>query len=607
MRTRLARLVLFAAALHAVCAASDFVIEPLLACSPPEKAVQQPFQLPKLRLQWDSWKTSQLNTAVAAIILSEQLGFDVELIRAGSSPGDVYKNMANGRVHLAFESWPESNAAKFREFVTPVGSNKTDRVSAFPYSDLFGQSGLYEACSRNRFDTEHPQCNDAPILNSPGMLKDVLETEHGQRFFTPDRPHADRSLGNVWKPSRCAESDCSVEILHINEDYDKGLIEGLVERLGLKAKVVYVGEKNLTDVIWSAYNERSGALLYNYFPNINHYGISVLELPRAKISPRDDLKRQQLMKLAWPRLEDARGRDALAFVEVFDMDKAIYAELANLFDLYNDPQRAACVWVKKNPTVWQKWVAFPERENAPLFCLPNGNSNGLCDEAYFRGWIIFFLQLVLCIIFGILATFTNRPVTVYEDLREKLDQKFVPGGIGRKKVRFRDSNFWLYAWVVEGTGNLKKDWKFHQSLRRVPTVLTHVRKYDNFIRPNTDPKLVLPPPSGDDRWICDLNRRTLYTYLFVSTADGMVPVVLFCISLGLFSGALSTFFYQYVLWETFRTDPVAWQQGNPTRQVPLLVPFKVCSHHCSRRPLKNCERSRTDVLTNAGGQHDSER
>ena len=56
-------------------------------------------------------------------------------------------------------------------------------------------------------------------------------------------------------------------------------------------------------------------------------------------------------------------------------------------------------------------------------------------------------------------------------------------------------------------------------------MLRHVRRYENFQRSNADDKLELPPAGGDDRWIGDLDRRTLFTYLFFSTCDGAVPVV----------------------------------------------------------------------------------
>jgi hypothetical protein len=39
-----------------------------------------PFKFPKLKIFWGSWNTNKLATSVAAILLSEKLGFDVELV-----------------------------------------------------------------------------------------------------------------------------------------------------------------------------------------------------------------------------------------------------------------------------------------------------------------------------------------------------------------------------------------------------------------------------------------------------------------------------------------------------------------------------------------------
>jgi ABC-type proline/glycine betaine transport system substrate-binding protein len=111
----------------------------LRMCKPQEKKPAQPFSLPSLRLQWDSWTTSQMTTSVAAIILSEYLGFDVEFV-PGASPAAVYSSLATGDLHLAFESWPESNADVFARF---TGANASSQVQAVAYSNLFGRSGAF--------------------------------------------------------------------------------------------------------------------------------------------------------------------------------------------------------------------------------------------------------------------------------------------------------------------------------------------------------------------------------------------------------------------------------------------------------------------------------
>ena len=68
-------------------------------------SVPQPFMLPELVLQWDSWPTSQIVTAAAAIVLQEKMGFNIKL-ESGRSSQQVYEALATGDLHMAFEVWP---------------------------------------------------------------------------------------------------------------------------------------------------------------------------------------------------------------------------------------------------------------------------------------------------------------------------------------------------------------------------------------------------------------------------------------------------------------------------------------------------------------------
>ena len=133
MRARLALIACVVLAVLPPAAVNGETTVPLRACNPPRKARSQAFNLPALRVQWDSWKTSQLTTAVAAIILAEHLGFPVELV----SGMDPYSNTADGAMHLAFEVWPASNPVDFGLYVGDVEG----KAVAFPYTTLFGRSG----------------------------------------------------------------------------------------------------------------------------------------------------------------------------------------------------------------------------------------------------------------------------------------------------------------------------------------------------------------------------------------------------------------------------------------------------------------------------------
>ena len=126
---------------------------------------------------------------------------------------------------------------------------------------------------------------------------DVLQTAEGQAHFKGVKdllPGEDLDF-EEWSPTICKTQNCTVQILHIAKTgFDEGKVEKMVEDLGIPARVVYLGEQNQKRALWNAYTKRVGALLYNFYPNARQNGISVLDLPRAKITPAYDFKPQQL-------------------------------------------------------------------------------------------------------------------------------------------------------------------------------------------------------------------------------------------------------------------------------------------------------------------------
>jgi len=110
---------LFGLTVFPLCLASEVTLAQCLPAS--SRIVPQPFTLPNLKIQWDSWGTSQLATAVAAIILNEKLGFNVSLVTDYNAK-TMYAGFAAGDIHLGFEAWPASNAEEFKEYVGPIDS-----------------------------------------------------------------------------------------------------------------------------------------------------------------------------------------------------------------------------------------------------------------------------------------------------------------------------------------------------------------------------------------------------------------------------------------------------------------------------------------------------
>ena len=185
----------------------------LKACS----RVGNPDRIPqtytgKLRIQWDSWPTSQITTALAAIILSENMGFDVVLEDAFSAK-NMYEKMAEGQLlHLAFETWPVSNPKKSAEYGKFFnGTNAPPgKVNSYPYINLFGRAGIFETCPRSAGG-----CASVPS-DTGVLLKDALKSPAGQQHFNvteyvPGCSGADCE----FIPPQCIGGQCEVQILHI--------------------------------------------------------------------------------------------------------------------------------------------------------------------------------------------------------------------------------------------------------------------------------------------------------------------------------------------------------------------------------------------------------
>ena len=162
------------------------------------------FTLTHVHIQWT---TSQITTAVAGIILSEKMGYNVSL-HAGVSSGGVYKALFDGEVDLAFEVWPSGNPVPFkkyaREFVAVVvgEAEEESAVRAYKYTNLFGRSGIFEI---------------AQSTNAP-MLQDSLSSPSGQHHFMQENVE-NPEYGEWSNSSLCSSGNCTVQILHITRKF----------------------------------------------------------------------------------------------------------------------------------------------------------------------------------------------------------------------------------------------------------------------------------------------------------------------------------------------------------------------------------------------------
>ena len=354
------------------------------------RVVPSNFDLPKLRIAWGYWETAAMTTAIAGILLREKLGFDIEFVNITARAS--YEAIAKGDVHLSFEAWTKSNPGQAHTWEEYDQDKEAERgkMWSFPYRELFGRSGLFEACSRH--DPDFHPCLDKSLSQSPVLLDEALLIPSVQKHFSQNHVTSP-ALGKWEENPRCRAGNCTVQVLHIAPTgYDEGLIETLVEQLGIPAEVVYLGAQAHDDALWAAYTRMTGALMYSYVPNSNKKGISITALPRAPFDQNLDFPPQQLTKMGWPGLQEHKGLDALHFVRDFQLDQSDYQELANRYAIIQDATKVACLWIQENPSKWQHLIKFPERAKAPLFCLTN--ERGLCDHTYWTAWAVLCFQIL---------------------------------------------------------------------------------------------------------------------------------------------------------------------------------------------------------------------
>ena len=199
-----------------------------------------------IRLQWDPWTSSQLITAIAGILLQEELGFTVEFVRTPANSRDLYSAVSQGVVHAAMEIWPSGASGQ-------VAKNTTDgRIKSIDYARLLGRYGIYETC--DRMGSGHGACRlDASGLATP--LPAALRTPEGRSHFSQIGSH-DVSIAHnapclsptpppgvarcdpdgVWRPPRCASGGC-VQLKRVSADFDSDLLTSLILELDLPIEV----------------------------------------------------------------------------------------------------------------------------------------------------------------------------------------------------------------------------------------------------------------------------------------------------------------------------------------------------------------------------------
>ncbi len=282
-----------------------------------------------IKLVENSWTGSQVNVAVAKILLKDQLGYPTEIVTLDENA--QWPALAAGDLHASLEVWPSGHADNMKKYI--------DEQKSVENGGLLGPMGVIGWFMPSYMLNDHPDLATWEGFKDPaiGKLFSSAETGDKGQFLAGDQS---------WV------------------QYD----EDIINNLGLPFQVVYAGsEEALLAALDSAYSRQDPILFYFWTPHsaFARYDLTQVELPAysddcyAKADsggvdcsyPADDL-----FKIFWSGLKD-EAPDAYQLLKNFNYTtKDQISMMAAVESEGKTPEEAAQAWIDANESVWKAWL-----------------------------------------------------------------------------------------------------------------------------------------------------------------------------------------------------------------------------------------------------------
>lgn len=282
-----------------------------------------------IKLAVNPWSASELNVAVARILLEEQLGYPVEEVAIAEQA--QWAALATGDLHASLEVWPSGHVANVAEYI-----EKQKVVEDGGALGVVGRIGWYMP---TYVVTAHPELATSEGLATPetAALFATAETgDKGQLLF------GDPS----W----------------VTYEAD------IIENLGLNFQIVQAGsEEAILSALDAAYSREEPVLFYFWTPHSIHakYELTRVALPdyseecyagATSGGVNCDYPSDNLFKIFWPGLKDT-APDAYTLLknmsytteDQIGMIAAVELEEKSVDD-------AAHAWLDANEATWRAWL-----------------------------------------------------------------------------------------------------------------------------------------------------------------------------------------------------------------------------------------------------------
>eukprot|EP00435_Cladocopium_sp_Y103_P027592 s1802_g6.t2 len=332
-----------------------------------------PSQGVTLKLLKHSWPTHQLVTEVAAILLSEALKYDVQIVEPDEfTPAGDPQLIAQGRFDANFELWPQGKSKELKRWVDNGPAVVTGGHYVLSHSGIYTMKYTVDKWPEAAF-YQHLQTPQNSIYDS---------SVEGQAAADPQRLCATAEWNCsdfTWTPPKCRSnaSACWGQVLHSRLGYTQGQIEQQIANNGLGLQVTYLTPEALATEVWNAFATRKHLLFYTSQPSEGFFGISDDNFVPVAFPPEGSgcntsyttvptgnfscqIPGQALLKVVSPKLQGSS--DAARFAAVFSLKEADFQELLTTWRLYGDARAAACAWLQYiGQKRWGNWILFTKR------------------------------------------------------------------------------------------------------------------------------------------------------------------------------------------------------------------------------------------------------
>ena len=282
-----------------------------------------------IKLAVNPWSASELNVAVAAILLQEELGYPVEKITVAEQA--QWPALAAGDLHASLEVWPSGHMANVAEYIENQGVVED--------GGLLGPVGRIGWYMPTYMVTAHPDL---------ATWEGLANAENAALFATAETGEKGQLL--FGDPSWVTyEAD-------------------IIENLALNFQIVQAGsEEAIVSGLDASYSREDPILFYFWTPHSIHakYDLTRVALPEysddcyAEAESGGvacDYPADNLFKIFWPGLEEA-APDAYTLLQ--NMQYSTDDQISMIAAVELDGvavEDAAQAWIDANTAIWNAWL-----------------------------------------------------------------------------------------------------------------------------------------------------------------------------------------------------------------------------------------------------------